>query len=178
MRYIKQNKGFTLVELVVALSLMGMVMSSIFTFFMVNYKTFFRANNQTDAQYNAQIAMDEMVDYIVRAEKIESINPIISTNIETDINDIIFKLNDNEYFEVQYNDSTKKLFRGIDTNITTITTNEYANNITKFEVKLLGDSTFSSDYRECKGIRIMIESIVDGQTVKIENEVYFRNWNE
>ncbi|MBF8982646.1 prepilin-type N-terminal cleavage/methylation domain-containing protein [Lutibacter sp. B2] len=203
MNYIKKNnQGFTLIELLVALGIMGIVISAIFSFFIFNYKTFLRADKQVEVQYEAQIAMNELIDRVIDVQKIVKIEPEIEDEQWHNINKIIFKteyIDDHNkewvrLIQFDYNDNSidNKLNRGqskrlkesnenaiISRMLNKITTNEYALNIIKFQVKLIGSPSYSGEnYNECKGICVRIISTVKNTEVKLENEIYFRNWKK
>ena len=48
------NKGLTLIELIITIALLGIIISFMFTFFQFNYSTFFRSNRQ----YNVQTSLN------------------------------------------------------------------------------------------------------------------------
>jgi prepilin-type N-terminal cleavage/methylation domain-containing protein len=59
-----QNTGFTLVELLVALGLLGMIIGAIFTLF-INLNYAFHAQNRiSEAQQNVRFSLEKMVRYI------------------------------------------------------------------------------------------------------------------
>lgn len=185
MKYIRNNsKGFTLVELLVSLGIFGLVLSAIFSFLLFNYKIFYKADEQIEVQYQAQIAMNELIDNIIDAEGIAQdengygiIEPIINNDLYNDVNRIVFKINDNKYIEFNFNDN--KLYRGENSLPTGITTNQYALNIKEFKIRLIGsDSYENQDYSSCRGIGVKIVSEVNETEFELENQVYFRNWQK
>lgn len=48
------NKGLTLIELIITIALLGIIISFMFTFFQFNYSTFFRSSRK----YNLQISLN------------------------------------------------------------------------------------------------------------------------
>jgi type IV pilus assembly protein PilW len=56
----KKNSGFTLVELLIALSLGGVLVSAIYGLFILQNKSYVAQNNVADMQQNARIAMSIM----------------------------------------------------------------------------------------------------------------------
>lgn len=161
------QEGFTLVELLVVLGIMGIILSAIFSFFLSNVKTFHRADNQMEAQYHAQMAMSQLVDYIVGAEGINHLPegaaityPVsfkVSANDIIDIDHIIqidYKNNELIFYERQ---SLSGLVEK---------TNTFGKNITNLSISPLANN---------KGVRINITSTKNDAIVSLQNEVFFRN---
>lgn len=170
------KRGFTMVELVIVIAIMGVVFTAISSFLINNLKTFHRAEDQIDTQYNAQIAMNEIVDYIMESQGIVSIKPNPGAYMGGSLNvrEIIFKIKDNEYIKYDYNDQNKELSRGKGSSLGSIDTDLYASNIEDFNVELIIDSGVT-DYKKSKGIIINIETLIKDSNIKLTNQVYFRN---
>ena len=77
------RRGFTLVEILVALAILGFVIAGAATFFTKMYDLWMINTYQTDIQQNARIAMDEMTKYIRQAS-----SPTITNSIVIDRYDI------------------------------------------------------------------------------------------
>ena len=75
---LSKNKGFTLVELIVAIAMLGTIMISLLGFFLTNYKVFIKETDKIDVQEVARIGMDHIITNLRRAEQ-SSIKVIIST---------------------------------------------------------------------------------------------------
>ncbi len=67
----KNNKGFTLIELVVVLGLAGIVMSVVMSFFITNYKSYETINTESEVQYQSQYIINFMTNKILAAESFE-----------------------------------------------------------------------------------------------------------
>lgn len=176
MRYVRYKRGFTLVELIIVIAIMGVVFTAASSFLLTNLKTFHRADDQIDAQYNAQIAMNEIIDNIMESEGIVSINQNLGAYIgdPIDISEIIFKIDDNKYIKYAYNSLTKELSRGQDSTQGSIDTELYASSIEAFKAELIIDSGVT-DYNKSKGIIITIKTTIKDSNIELTNQVYFRN---
>lgn len=174
MKLFKGNcKGLTLVELILTISIMGIVMAAIFSFLIFNVKAYYRADAQIQAQQQTYTAMNVIVEKVIAAKKVVESDPSISNDVDYyDIKKVVFKLSDGNYIRFDHK-IDNKLYYGIDSNKDSITTNEYASNIKEFKIKLNGFD--GSNYNSCDGISIRIKSKVDESEVEVENEVYFRN---
>ncbi len=64
----KNNKGFTLIELIVVLGLAGIVMSVVMSFFITNYKSYETINTESEVQYQSQYIINFMTNKILAAE--------------------------------------------------------------------------------------------------------------
>lgn len=187
---IHKDGGFTLVELLVVIAIMGIIIMAISSFLISNIKIFHRADNQIEVQYNAQVAMNEMTEEIMEAKNIESIKIKDSSTYNGSyqtVEEIVFRLLDGQFMEFKYNAASKTLMRGKDNNSRYITTNQYANNIENFRLKLIGinfiDLTQSreairTELKKAKGIDIEIITDKGDSQVKIKNRIYFRNYRD
>src|SRR5665648_636326 len=80
----KQNniKGFTLVELLVVIVIMGIAITAIFSFFLSSNNFFIMGNNQRDSQNDARLAADVImseVRYATNAKIVSSSEAAIAT---------------------------------------------------------------------------------------------------
>lgn len=67
MKKYNNRKGITLIELVIALGLIGVISGLVFSFFFSNKKTLDRVEIKSDLQYEAKIIMDELSVYAMQA---------------------------------------------------------------------------------------------------------------
>lgn len=174
MGYIRSKKGFTMVELVIVIAIMGVVFTAVSSFLLTNLKTFYRADDQIDAQYNAQMAMNDIIDNIMESQSIVSIKPNPGADIGRTLNvsEIIFKIKDDEYIKYDYSD--KELSRGKGSSLGNIDLDPYVTNVEAFSVELIVDSGVT-DYKKSKGIIINIDTLVKKSNIELTNQVYFRN---
>lgn len=77
------QKGFTLIELIVTLGLAGIIISIVFSFFIMNIKSYETINTQSERQYQSQSAINFMTNKILEAEKF--------TKDETDVDNTVYK---------------------------------------------------------------------------------------
>jgi type IV pilus assembly protein PilW len=55
------QRGFTLAELLVAIAIVGLIMTGLVTFMMAGNQSYLTGSNQIEAQQNARVALDRMV---------------------------------------------------------------------------------------------------------------------
>lgn len=101
----RQQKGFTLVELLVTLGLAGIIISLVMSFFIANFKSYKTINTESELQYQSQYIINYMTNKILEANKVISVNgDIDASGPITDISDISFKHGtDTLKFEVDIN---------------------------------------------------------------------------
>lgn len=67
--YIKNKKGFSLIELIVVITILGIVILGLVTFFTGGTRSWVAGQSQLKAQRNARQAMDRMVRELRHSEK-------------------------------------------------------------------------------------------------------------
>lgn len=91
-----KRRGLSLIELVVALSLIAIILMIVAPFFISNYVTLDKTSNQIDFQREAKAIMNYFTDSAMEASNIESL-----TNVKNEV------LSNNNYTESLKKDSLK-----------------------------------------------------------------------
>lgn len=91
-----KRRGLSLIELVVALSLIAIILMIVSPFFISNYVTLDKTSNQIDFQREAKSIMNYFTDSAMEASNIESL-----TNVKNEV------LSNNNYTESLKNNSLK-----------------------------------------------------------------------
>ena len=91
-----RKRGLSLIELVVALSLIAIILMIVSPFFISNYVTLDKTSNQIDFQREAKAIMNYFTDSAMEASNIESL-----TNVKNEV------LSNNNYTESLKKDSLK-----------------------------------------------------------------------
>lgn len=65
-----KNKGFTMVELMVALGISSIAVGLIMTFFICSYKSYKTVRNDSELQFQAQYILDFMADKIINSKSL------------------------------------------------------------------------------------------------------------
>lgn len=68
---LKNQQGFTIVELIVVIAITGIIITAAYTFLMTNQSTYFAIMAKADAQNQARNAMDNVMTNIRRAKQLE-----------------------------------------------------------------------------------------------------------
>ncbi|WZL71458.1 prepilin-type N-terminal cleavage/methylation domain-containing protein [Clostridiaceae bacterium 35-E11] len=189
---IHKNQGLTLIELIVAFGIAGILMAVIGSFLMTHVKSFHRSANQMELQQQGQFAMDFLKRNIVSARGIFDIEGSLEgANEERNISKIIFDMkekNDGKLSDLVFElKETNKLFYGVGKIIVTSESEkkflgsaktEVANYIKKIVVKPLPEDIIyeQGKYEQAKGINVVIELEKEGEKERISSSFHFRNY--
>lgn len=153
----KKSRGFTVLELILTLSLTVVVLGVVYTFFFSNSKTLTTTEINSDLQLESESIQKELLFYGTQAEGISKINGITITNSnkynydnsasanngKLDVTEIKLKIGE-DYFTFLYNESnntlTLKKVNEDDTNIVDSTLNLpkiLSTNVTEFKARPL-----------------------------------------
>ena len=107
-----KKRGLSLIELVVALSLIAIILMIVSPFFISNYVTLDKTSNQIDFQREAKAIMNYFTDSAMEASNIESLtnvkNEVLSNNNYTEsLKKNSFKSKDG-YLKLTFNNSENK----------------------------------------------------------------------
>lgn len=126
----KKRRGFTLLELIITLSLMVVILGVIYTFFLASNKTLISTELGVDIQVEAQNIQDEILKYGTESKGIIRINnttlsesnkykytevidgeDLSTSNGKLNMKEIVFNIDDKEIrFIYDSNNKTLKLF--------------------------------------------------------------------
>ena len=116
----KKKRGYTLLELIISISLMLIVLGVIYTFLLTNTKTIIATELGVDLQVEAQNIQDEILKYGTESKGISKINNISlsesyknikdlsDNNGKLEIEEIVFNVEDKN-ISFKYDSSNKKL---------------------------------------------------------------------
>jgi type II secretory pathway pseudopilin PulG len=118
----KRTKGFTILELIITLSLTVVVLGVVYTFFFSNSKTLTTTEINSDLQLESETIQKELLLYGTQAEEISKLNDtmlteankynyeglITDSNGKLDVTELRFKIG-LEYFTFIYNEGSSTL---------------------------------------------------------------------
>lgn len=105
----KKKKAFTLLELIITLSITVVVLGTIYTFFLTNSKTIISTEISSDLQIESQNIQNEILKYGTESNKITSLNgneikdsnkvsySILDPNGQVDVSEITFEAEGYKY---------------------------------------------------------------------------------
>jgi len=167
--YNKQQRGFSLIELMVVVVILGIIVLGLVTFFTGGVKSWVAGQSQLEAQRNARQAMDRMVREIREADSINSSSTPYIISFHTPFNgNIIYN----------YNSGDKTIYRQKNGNSTILIAD-----VLKFEVTYWNSSevekTPSSESDEISKVCIILEVDVDkdeNSDITLNSDVSLRNF--
>lgn len=65
----ENNSGFSLIELIVALAIVAIVSGAVMGFAVISSQAYQRQNKEVEMQYEAQLAMNQLQDLVIDAQK-------------------------------------------------------------------------------------------------------------
>jgi prepilin-type N-terminal cleavage/methylation domain-containing protein len=106
MKYLSDNKGYTLAEMIIALSLLVIVMAGGYSFLTFSHKVFFISTEGAFAQNELRLILEEIKSELEMADYIEICNVPDNGDIETDdTHSIIYIDNKNQRLVIdKYNE--------------------------------------------------------------------------
>lgn len=186
---LKNRRGITLIELIVALSLVMVVMIPLSSFFITNYKNLYKVDKQIEAQRQAEKSINNLADILINS-KAALDRSYISNNPSLSIDRIVFSLMDGSFVVLQYMDTNSdgrrdsinaKNTSDIDYIIqaTEISETIKANNVDYFNVILKpDDSNIANSSMAVLTITVSDSGAAEGdETVTVSSEIYMRNFD-
>lgn len=166
---LNRKGGFTLIELIVVMAIIGILFLALGSFLIINIQMFNSSETQTEIQTQAQTGMDSISNYLISVRSVSDSatpNPAYSG---TTFQKIIMRNSDNTETTITYDtvNDQLKMSTGSDTHI-------IANNITAFNIEPLS-AELPNDFANCIGLRITLTVTINKQKVNLTNEVFFRN---
>lgn len=173
--YMKKQKGFTLVELLVSIGLFSIIFSLIMSIFIVNYKNYKSIKNDTELQFQAQYILNFMSNKIIESKYIEQakynvISHLKKTN-EQEITKISFRYGEDStkcyIFEVINN----KIFygNGLAVNSANVALGDYVSEM--FSCPIPEGTMFE----HAEAIKIKLKLKKENQNYEAEQIIYMRN---
>lgn len=186
---LKNRRGITLIELIVALSLVMVVMIPLSSFFITNYKNLYKVDKQIEAQRQAEKSINNLADILINS-KAALDRSYISNNPSLSIDRIVFSLMDGSFVVLQYMDTNSdgrrdsinaKNTSDIDYIIqdTEISETIKAKNVDYFNVILKpDDSNIANSSMAVLTITVSDSGAAEGdETVTVSSEIYMRNFD-
>lgn len=175
-----KNKGFTMVELLVALGISSIVIGLIFSFFISNFKGYKTVKNDSELQFQAQYILNFMADKIINSKSLSlvkqentkeySMVAVRSAGIEYPLKKISFKygskIDENYVFHIDLN--CIRYGKGSKDENSTVELGKFVDSM---YVSLFENSSFEN----ARAVIIKIKMKRDNQTYEAFQAVHMRN---
>jgi prepilin-type N-terminal cleavage/methylation domain len=176
----KRKKGFSFIELILALAISSMVLSIIYAFYISNLKTNTRTETRSQLQYEGENFIKSVSKYAMQANGIAQIlgtngNAITGGTLSSNISIISFNyptsIDDATPINASYTyDSTSRIVNiSMDSGATQKILCKYVDSIS---VQTLDGA---ASYNDTNGIKITISLSKDGESYTLSDNLYFRN---
>ncbi len=176
MKLIKNNiQGFTFIEILITLSLAGVILALVFSFFINNLKNFNRAEHEVGLQYNGQFAVDYITNIASQSKGIsfvESIDRVdkTSTSDRVNVKQITFIVENAD-------ESTSDISFSIDEISKELHSTDRVNSIAQYVEELVIQPVPSNEnYSNARGIALIINLSKGDVNKRIESQIKFRNY--
>lgn len=183
-----KKKGFTLIEVLITISIMGIVMTALSNFFFTNYNTLNKVSKQIDLQSEGEKGMKKIVNSAIESKGIfqvkrggeelsekdtaENISRIVFKTIDTSGNDIyeIFEVADNKLWHGTSTDSSKIIDKD-----GSLTSDEIKGEIAAEDINHVNLNA-NKALEDAEGIKVKIYLNKGNVNADVKSEIYFRNF--
>lgn len=162
-------------ENIMTLSILGIILTILGNFTITNIKKYSMADDEVEIQYHAQIAINEIIDKVLRSKGIKIVGGKASI--------VFYDSNEQKVKKISFDNSAstnptmktlviEHKFNGLFYGYGNTATVLFANYVHSFIIKPM---PLGRNYSDCQGIQIIIEIEKENAELVIENEIYFRN---
>lgn len=180
------NKGFTTIELILAIAIAGIIMGAVGTFLNFNLKGFNATKEVIDIQYEGQLAMNQLTAIAKESMGIEDIynedgdlsNDL--ANVIINPRKIIFRHKDKDpvvgfiEYKIEYSSSTQELTCTVTPNGGTPQSYIMASRIEQLRI----EPTNGIDFEYTKSIQIFLDMADGDAKMSTQSQVKFRNYEK
>lgn len=183
-----KKRGFTLIEVLITVAILGIVMTALSNFFFTNYNTLNKVSKQIDLQSEGEKGMKKIVNTSIESKGIvevkkggeeliekdtaENISRIVFKTIDTSGNDIyeIFEVADNKLWHGTSTDNSKI----IDKDGGSLASGEIKGQIAAEDIVSVSVKADKA-LKEAEGITITIALSQGNVNIDLNSQAYFRN---
>lgn len=181
-----KKRGFTLIEVLITVAILGIVMIPLSNFFFTNYNTLNKVSKQIDLQSEGEKGIKKIVNSAIESKGIVEVRgggkELGEENTAENIDRIVFKTVDdsgNDIYKV-FEVADNKLWHGtgdknkiIDKD-ESLSSNEVSGMVIAENIQFVNVGAIES-FINADGIKLTIVLSKDNVTSSVESEVYFRN---
>lgn len=160
------NKGFTLVEVIMALGIFTIVLGILFPFFLSNYKTINNTSIKSNLQWEAENIMQYVSKSFMEGNSIENIKNIKDNDVEY----VKIKLDNDNYYSFKL-EGSKLIYESSEKPIKKV----IGENVYKFQV--IPDNIESENPENITGVDIKIILKKKDIEYTIKDHIFLRNSN-
>ncbi|MBU3160436.1 type II secretion system GspH family protein [Clostridium frigoris] len=175
-----KKKGFTIIELLLALSLSGIVLTIFFSFFMTHQEALNKTQKKSELQMDTQLLTEYFSKSAMEASKISQIDlagealSISAISSPYTLKDgITFYVDDTLSYVFTISESGKNVFYKKDDKTSNPVVHEISSKVEAIKIMPVGGSNLS----DCKGIELEIDLVSDDGKVTYDttSSMFFRN---
>ena len=184
-KLLKENRGVTLIELVMVLAIASVIFAAIGSFLITNVQYFNKASDQAEIQRQTQRLIKDFTDLVIESSKITAIANRSDINVNlgsqgmNDISTVVFGLPDGAAYPSLVFEHTLSAEGEEKENQVAweqaASTNDQSNAASYIKQFKLQPLPVGTSYANCKGVKVYIKAEKNRAALVIENHVYFRN---
>ncbi|MFD3156361.1 prepilin-type N-terminal cleavage/methylation domain-containing protein [Haloimpatiens sp. FM7330] len=166
-----KHKGFTLIEVIIALAIFIIIITMLYSFFLSNYKVFRSTETNVELRNEGEKAVEQLSKEAMQSSKIIELEDVNGNDILENKNEVMIKC-------IKFKNSDNSCKFLIEGNVLYSIKENKKKQISKYIKNVNVKSIGSEVFKEAAGINIIINLQMHKEQESISTRVEFRNHGE